>query len=58
MRQVQRLGAYDGARDVVVEVIDIVEDATSFGIVLRRAGQSLATRIARAREDHWLKNLG
>lgn len=35
MRQVQRIGAYEGAREVIVEVVDIVEDETSFGIVLR-----------------------
>jgi hypothetical protein len=58
MRQIQRLGAYEGARDVVVEVVDIVEDATSFGIVLRQSGQPLSTRIARARNDQWLKDLG
>jgi hypothetical protein len=58
MRQIQRLGAYEGARDLVVEVVDIVEDATSFGILLGQAGQPLATRIARARPDHWLKDLG
>jgi hypothetical protein len=58
MRQIQRLGAYEGARDVIVEVVDIVEDATSFGIVLRQAGQPLSARIARTRNEHWLKDLG
>jgi AAA domain len=57
MRQIQRLSAYEGAREVIIEVFDIVEDETSFGIVLRQAGQPLSTRIARARNDHWLKNL-
>lgn len=58
MRQIQRLGSYEGARDLIVEVVDIVEDATSFGILLRQAGQPLSARMARARHDHWLKNLG
>lgn len=58
MRQIQRLASYEGARDVIVEVVDIVEEATSFGILLRQAGQPLSARIARARQDHWLKNLG
>ncbi|WP_445487878.1 DEAD/DEAH box helicase [Rhodopseudomonas sp. RCAM05734] len=57
MRQIQRLGAYEGARDVIVEVVDIVEDETSFGIVLRQVGQTLSSRMVRAKPDHWLKNL-
>lgn len=57
MRQIQRLSAYEGARELIIEVIDIVEDEISFGILLRPAGQPLSTRIARAKDDHWLKNL-
>jgi hypothetical protein len=57
MRQIQRIGAYEGAREVIVDVIDIVEDETSFGIVLRQSGQPLSSRMARATKDHWLKDL-
>jgi hypothetical protein len=38
MRQIQRLSAYEGARKLVIEVVDLVEDETRFGIVLRQAG--------------------
>jgi hypothetical protein len=38
MRQIQRLSAYKGARKLVIEVVDLVEDETRFGIVLRQAG--------------------
>jgi len=29
MRQIQRLSAYKGAREVIVEVVDLVEDETN-----------------------------
>jgi hypothetical protein len=33
-------------------------ETSNADILLGQAGQPLATRIARARPDHWLKNLG
>jgi hypothetical protein len=57
MRQIQRLSSYEGAREVIVDVVEIVEDETSFGIVLRQAGQPLTSKIARATRDRWLKDL-
>jgi hypothetical protein len=57
MRQIQRLGSYEGAREVIVDVVEIVEDETSFGIVLHQAGKPLSTKIARTTRGRWLKDL-
>jgi hypothetical protein len=57
MRQIQRIGVYEVAREVIVDVVDLVEDETSFGILLRQAGLPLASRMARAAKGHWLKSL-
>lgn len=38
MRQVQRIMAYAGARDVIVDVLEFVEDDENFGVVLERVG--------------------
>lgn len=58
MRQVQRIMSYAGARDVIVDVLEFVEDAGHFGIVLERVGQPLSTKLRRVSRQHWLKNLG
>jgi hypothetical protein len=57
MRQVQRIMAYAGARDVIVDILEIVEDAESFGVLLERAGQPLSVKLIRVSRQHWLKNL-
>lgn len=56
-RQVQRVMAYSGARDVIVDVVEFVEDDENFGVVLERAGQPLAERRRRVPRTHWLRNL-
>jgi AAA domain len=58
MRQVQSVMSYAGARDIIVDVIEFVEDEENFGILLEHAGQPLATRKERVSSGHWLKNLG
>lgn len=57
MRQVQRVMAYAGARDVVVDVLEFVEDDNNFGVVLERVGQPLRERRRRVSRQHWLRNL-
>ncbi len=57
MRQVQRVMAYSGARDVIVDVLEFVEDDENFGVVLERAGQPLTERRRRVPRTHWLRNL-
>ncbi len=57
MRQVQRVMAYSGAREVIVDVLEFVEDEENFGVVLERAGQPLAERRRRVPRTHWLRNL-
>lgn len=58
MRQVQRVMSYAGARDVIVDVIEFVEDEENFGVVLEHAGQPLGYKRDRVSRQHWLKNLG
>lgn len=58
MRQIQRVMSYSGARDVVVDVLEFVEDEENFGVVLERAGQPLSMKMTRVNRGHWLKNLG
>lgn len=57
MRQLQRLMAYSGARRLIVDVLELVEDDDHFGVVLERVGQPLETRRRAATRQHWLKNL-
>ena len=57
MRQVQRVMAYAGAREVIVDVHEFVEDEENFGIVLERAGRPLNEVRLRAPRQHWLRNL-
>ena len=58
MRQVQRVMSYAGARDVVVDVMEFVEDDREFGVLLDRVGQPLSERRKRVSRQHWLRNLG
>ena len=57
VRQVQRVMAYTGARDVIVDVLEFVEDDQNFGVVLERTTAPLSVRRLRAGRNHWLKNL-
>jgi hypothetical protein len=57
MRQVSRVMAYAGARDVIVDVLEFVEDDDEFGVLLERVGQPLDVKRQRVGKDHWLKNL-
>lgn len=58
MRQIQRVMSYSGAREVIVETVEFVEDEEDFGVVLEWAGQPLSTKLLRVNRQHWLKNLG
>lgn len=58
MRQMQRLMSYGGARDVIVDVVEFVEDEENFGVLQPQLGQPLAQRLKRVSRNHWLKNLG
>ncbi len=58
MRQVQRVMSYAGARDVIVDILELVEDRESFGVLLEHGGQPLSTRRVRVASQHWLRNLG
>lgn len=57
MRQVQRVMSYAGARDVIVDVLEFVEDDKDFGVVLERVGQPLSEKRKRVSRQHWLRNL-
>ena len=57
MRQVTRVMAYSGARDVIVEVLEIVEDDENFGVLLDRIEQPLFEKRRRVGRDHWLRTL-
>ncbi|RDJ00743.1 DNA helicase [Rhizobium phaseoli] len=58
MRQVQRVMAYTGAREVIVDILEFVEDDENFGVVLERVGRPLDERLKRAPKSHWMRNLG
>src|SRR3984893_14030710 len=57
MRQGQRVMSYAGARDVIVDVLEFVEDDENFGVVLERVGQPLSEKRKRVSRAHWLRNL-
>lgn len=58
MRQVQRVMAYTGAREVIVDILEFVEDDENFGVVLERVGRPLDERLKRMPKSHWMRNLG
>jgi hypothetical protein len=58
MRQVQRVMSYAGAREVIVEIVEPVEDEDYFGILLEHRGDTLFNRRQRVQSQHWLRNLG
>jgi hypothetical protein len=57
MRQVQRVMSYAGARDVIVDILEFVEDTEFFGVLLERAGQPLSAKRLRVNRHHWLHDL-
>ncbi|MDQ1835480.1 AAA domain-containing protein [Massilia scottii] len=58
IRQAQRVMAYDGAKGIIVDVLEFVEDEARFGVVLERSGLPLDAIVARAPRQHWLRNTG
>lgn len=57
MRQVSRIRGYAGAREVVVDVLEHLEDDNDFAVVLELSGSPLSVRRQQANRQHWLKNL-
>jgi len=57
MRQVQRLSGYAGARETIVDVLELVEDDEWLGVLLERTGRPLGGVLKRVKRDHWLKKL-
>jgi hypothetical protein len=58
MRQVQRVMSYTGAREVIVDILEFVEDSEFFGVLLERTGQPLSVKRSKVNRHHWLQNLG
>jgi hypothetical protein len=58
MRQVQRVMSYTGAREVIVDILEFVEDGDFFGVLLERTGQPLSVKHHKVNRHHWLQNLG
>lgn len=57
MRQVQRIMAYAGARDVILDIVEFVEDEEFFGVVLESAGHPLSAKKLKVKGQHWLNDL-
>lgn len=57
MRQVTRIMAYAGAREVIVDILEFVEDDDNFGVLLERVGQPLGDKRKRVGREHWLRML-
>lgn len=57
MRQIARLMVNPGAREIIVDLLELVEDDTQFGLVLERVGQPLVEKRKRVSRDHWLRLL-
>lgn len=49
--------SYSGARDLIVDVLEFLEDDDNFGVVLDRVGQPLTEKLKRVPRQHWLRNL-
>lgn len=58
MRQIQRVMSYSGAREVIVDILEFIEDDAEFGVLLETTGQPLTAKLQRVSRQHWLKNLG
>lgn len=57
MRQVQRVMSYAGAREVIVDILEFVEDSEFFGVILERTGHPLAVKQRRVNRNHWLQSI-
>lgn len=57
MRQITRLMVNPGAKDVIVDLLELIEDDHQFGMVLERIGQPLSEKRKRVSRDHWLRLL-
>lgn len=57
LRQVQRLLAYSGARDVIVETIELIETKDEIVLVYELAGHPLAGILARSGQQNFFHNL-
>lgn len=57
MRQVERVMATAGAQEVIVDVLEVLEDESYFGILLDHTGTALEALLKEAPRNHWLRNL-
>jgi len=57
MRQVERVMATAGAQEVIVDVLEVLEDESYFGILLDHTGTALESLLEEAPRNHWLRNL-
>lgn len=57
MRQVERVMASEGAREVIVDILEFIEDEDYFGVLLDHVGVPLDALRARITRQHWLRNL-
>ena len=57
MRYVQRVMAHSGARGVVVDLVEFVEDDNDFGVVMEKVGRPLSILRSRVNGAHWLRAL-
>jgi hypothetical protein len=57
MRQVQRVMSYAGAREVIVDILEFVEDSEFFGVLLERAGHPLSVKRRKVNRYHWMQTL-
>lgn len=56
MRQVSRIRGYAGAREVIVDVLEYLEDDNDFAVVLEMSGSPLSAKRKQVNRQHWLKN--
>lgn len=57
MRHVQRVMAHSGARGVIVDLVEFLEDDNDFGVVMEKAGRPLSILRSRVNGAHWLRAL-
>lgn len=57
MRHVQRVMAHSGARGIVVDLVEFVEDDNDFGVLMEKAGRPLSILRSRVNNAHWLRAL-
>jgi hypothetical protein len=57
MRQVERVMATSGAHEVIVDIIEILEDSSYFGILLDHTGTPLDVLLQQVPQRHWLRDL-